>query len=94
MQVPKQFHFETFYFAEPFVISIKPLPFMRLLVLGMGWTPVAFHALLLVAEMNIGIGLQVIHQMNRIPPHPGGIGVLKLILQQINVVNQHQVLMV
>ncbi len=55
---------------------------MCLLVLGMGWTPEAFHALLLVAEMSIGIGFQVIHQMNcGFHFIWGGIGILQLIFQ-------------
>ena len=61
----------------------------------MGRTPVNFHALLLAPEMNVGIGFQVIHQMNReFQLLPGGIGVVQLLLQKIDVINQQSVLLI
>jgi hypothetical protein len=96
MQVPEQFHFEAFDLAQPFVITDKsPEPFVLLLVMRMDRTPVSFHALLLVLEMNIGVGFQVIHQINReFRLLPGGIGVVQLLLQKIDVINQQSVLLV
>jgi hypothetical protein len=61
----------------------------------MGRTPITFHALFLVLEMNIGIGFQVIHQMHRERRLlPVGMEVLQLLFQKIDVVNQHPVLLV
>jgi hypothetical protein len=96
MQVPEQFHFEAFDLAQPFVIMDEsPEPFVLLLVLRMGRTPVYFHALLLALEMDVRIGFQVIHQINRkFQLLPGGIGVVQLLLQKIDVINQQSVLLV
>ncbi len=96
MQVPEQFHFEAFDLAQPFVIADKsPETFVLLLVLRMGRTPVALHALLLALEMNLGISFQIIHQMNcEFGLRRGGIGMFQLLFQKIDVLNQHPVLLV
>ncbi|MGD0816289.1 MAG: hypothetical protein ABSA83_22075 [Verrucomicrobiota bacterium] len=96
MQVPEQFYFEAFDLAQPLVITDKsPKPFVFLPVLRMDRAAVAFHALLLRLEMNIGIGFQVIHQMNgEFGLRPGVSGVLQLLSQKIDVLNQQPVLLI
>jgi hypothetical protein len=96
MQVPEQFHSEPFAHAPAFVIMDKfPESFVRLLVYGQDGTPVTFHALLLVCEMDIGIVFQVIHQLKQeIRLLLGGMGEVQQFFQKIDVVNQQPVLLV
>jgi hypothetical protein len=96
MEIPQQFHFETFDFTQPFVITDKsPEPFMFLLVARMDRAPVTFHAFLLALEMDVGIGFQVTHQTGReFQLLLCAIGVLQLLFQKIDVINQQSVLVV
>jgi hypothetical protein len=96
MEAPEEFHSEAFAVEPPFVIADKsPEPFVLLLVLRMGRTPETFHALLLALEMNLGIGFQVLHQVNHEFQlrHPG-IGGMQVFFQQIDKFNQQPVLLV
>jgi hypothetical protein len=96
MQVPEQFQVEALYVAQPFVIADKAAElFVLLLIMRVGRTLVSFHAVFLGFEMNVGVGLQVIDQMNsECQILHRGIGGVQLLFEKIDVVDQQPVLLV
>jgi hypothetical protein len=90
------FHLEAFPLAPLLVIiHVTPESSVLALIFRVRRTPIPFHAFLFPVKMKVGIRRQVIHQMNRkIQIHLGGIGVRQQFFQEIDVIDDHLVLLV